>query len=45
MNQFDDNHSQHWHDRAHDQWYSGFFLGAGVMVIAFATLMIATLVL
>jgi hypothetical protein len=45
MNQSDDNHGQHWHDRVHDQWYSGFLLGAGVMGIAFAALLIATLVL
>jgi hypothetical protein len=38
----DSNNSRQEHDRAHDQWYAGLVLGAGVMVLAFVTLLIAT---
>ena len=35
-------HKRHLRDRDHDQWYSGLFLGIGVMLLSFATLLMAT---
>jgi len=47
MNDYDADSSNSTHkrdlrDRDHDQWYSGLFLGIGVMLLSFATLLMAT---
>jgi hypothetical protein len=47
MNDYDADSSNSTHkrdlrDRDHDQWYSSLFLGIGVMLLSFATLLMAT---
>ena len=45
MSEVDNNREQDWHVRAHDEWYSGFLLGASVMLIPFLTMLIVGRVL